>query len=151
MSVKDLTREVPRSSYDTLDGYPWLARLIDKVRALGAGMIGEYTPYPCGGDQIFLGAIGVAAEALKAEIDRGASDDVIVAWLKTNGATGHADQVGDLIAQLHAPIEGGEPLAWLNTAKEALALARPNLDVARATNFIHLICLEEGHPIPARP
>lgn len=148
MTVRDLTKTVPRSPYEELGGYPWLARLIDKVRALAAGKLGEYTSFPCGGDQIFLGAVEVHAASLKAQIDHGATDDEIVAWLKANGAPGHMENMGGLVAQLHAPIEDGPQIEMLNTAKRALAKARPDLDVSGAANFIHLICLEEGHMVP---
>ena len=51
--AKDLSKEFPRSPLDELDGLPWLPRLIDKVRALQAGTLGDYTPFPCGGDRGF--------------------------------------------------------------------------------------------------
>ena len=71
--AKDLTREVPRSPYEELDGIPWLARLIDKLRAMLAGTLGEYIPYPCGGDRGFLATVGIEPDALRETIASGAS------------------------------------------------------------------------------
>ena len=38
----DLTRDVPRSPYDSLGGIVFLPRAIDKARADAAGALGEY-------------------------------------------------------------------------------------------------------------
>lgn len=51
MDAKDLTKECPRSPYAEMGGFPWLPRLIDKVRAKHAGTIGAYIPYPCGSER----------------------------------------------------------------------------------------------------
>lgn len=42
MNAKDLTREAPRRWSETIDGIPWLPRLIDKARASNAGTLGTY-------------------------------------------------------------------------------------------------------------
>ena len=34
IQAKDLTKEFPRSPYDELAGFPWLPRLVDKVRVI---------------------------------------------------------------------------------------------------------------------
>lgn len=150
ITAKDLTKEYPRAPYEELGGFPWLPRLIDKVRALKAGKIGEYTPFPCGGDQRFLAVTGLDPAALKAEIDRGASDEEIAAWVKAHVSPDAMKKVDEYRGQLDAPIAGGEYLDYLNGAKAELAKARPDLDINSIKNFTHLICAEEGYPYPRR-
>jgi hypothetical protein len=147
--AKDLTKDFPRSPYEELGGFPWLPRLIDKVRALQAGKIGDYTPFPCGGDRNFLDALGIDPAALKAEIDRGASDAEIAAWVKAHAAAGHEAKVNEYKSQATAPITGGDYLGYLTSAKAELEKAKPGIDLSKVTNFAQLLCVEEGHTLPA--
>lgn len=144
--AKDLTKEYPRSPYEELDGIPWLARLIDKVRALNAGKIGEYTPYPCGGDKGFLGAAGIEADALKAQIDAGKTDAEIAAWVKGQLEADPQTQFEAYRQRALSPITDPEMKGYLDGAKAELAKARPDLDLSKADNFARMIAIEEGHP-----
>lgn len=141
----DLNKEYPRSPFAELDGIPWLARLIDKVRAKHAGTLGDYTPFPCGGDRRFLTTLGLAPEALEAEIKRGASDDEVAAWVKARLAP---EKVREYRQGMLTPVSG-EMAGYLQGAVTELAAARPNLDLSGVDSFNKLICLEEGHPIPS--
>jgi hypothetical protein len=147
VQAKDLTKDFPRSPYADLGGIYWLPRLIDKVRALKAGTLGEYTPYPCGGDQKFLGTLGLEADALKAVIDGGASDEEILTWVKQNAVPGYAEKMQAYRQGQFEPATG-EMAGYLAHAREELAKARPDLDVSGVTNWGQLIAVEEGHPIP---
>jgi hypothetical protein len=147
IQAKDLTQEYPRSPYAELNGFPWLPRLIDKVRALQAGKIGAYTPFPCGGDKNFLGTFGIDADALKAVIDSGASDEAIGEWARDHAANfSDATVAGYKQGALEAST--GEYAGWLQQAVEATKAERPELDFGKADNFSRLICVEEGHPLP---
>lgn len=145
--AKDLRTQTPRSPFDTLNGFPWLPRLIDKVRADLAGTIGEYVPYPCPADQRFLNAVGVTADALKAQIASGADDPAIGAWVVANLAPGTPERLAEFHRYLMAPSlpERQEALA---AYKASVAAAHPDLDLSRGDSFIKVICLEEGHPLP---
>ncbi|MEB3197438.1 MAG: DUF5069 domain-containing protein [Candidatus Sericytochromatia bacterium] len=145
--VKDLRKDYPRSPYETLGGIPWLARLIDKVRAAQAGQLGEYMAYPCGGDRHFLATAGVEPEALKAVIESGQSDEAIAAWLKSQMSAGWETRFEAYQLQARGPVSG-DYATWLAEAKAKLAAERPELDLRAADNFNRLICLEEGHPLP---
>lgn len=145
--VKDLTREVPRSPFETLDGIPWLARLIDKVRAMNAGKLGEYTPYPCGGDRHFLATLDLDAEALKTQISGGHTDSEILAWVKSQLPADVDVRLATYREQARTPVTG-EMAEYLEGAKQALVQARPGLDVSQVKTFGALICVEEGHPLP---
>jgi hypothetical protein len=147
VQAKDLTKDFPRSPYADLGGIYWLPRLIDKVRALKAGTLGEYTPFPCGGDQNFLRTLGLEADALKAVIDGGASDEEILAWVKQNAVPGYEEKMQAYRQGQFAALTG-EMAGYLAHAKEELAKARPELDVSGVTNWGQLIAVEEGHPIP---
>lgn len=146
-TVKDLTREFPRSPYEKLDGIPWLARLIDKARAMKAGQLGEYIPYPCGGDRHFLATLGLDADALKAQIDADKSDAEILSWVKAQLPEDAAARLETYHQQVRTPVTG-EMAEYLEGAKKALAEARPELDVSQVKTFGELICVEEGHPLP---
>lgn len=148
ITAKDLTKEYPRSPLAQLDGIPWLPRLIDKVRALNAGKIGAYTPFPCGGDRNFLGTVGVDADALKAEIVRGATDEEIVRWVKAHWAPDAPAKIAEYIKRQTVPAEG-EMAGYLQEAIKECAKEQPNKDFSAAKNFSHLICIEENHPYPA--
>ena len=148
ITVKDLTKDYPRSPLTQLGGYPWLARLIDKVRALHAGKIGEYTPFPCGGDRNFIGTVGVDAEPLGELIKGGATDDEVVAWVKAHQTPGAAERLAAYAANQKQPIQDPTYLGYLAEAKAELHAARPELDLSAVDNFTRLICIEEGHPMP---
>ncbi len=147
ITAKDLTKEFPRSPLEELDGLPWLPRLIDKVRALQAGTLGDYTPYPCGGDRHFLGVVGVDADQLKALIDSGAGDNEIAPWVKAHATPGLDERLGDWRKTALAPVSA-DLRDYLVGALSELKAARPELDTTRVDNFSRLICLEEGHPCP---
>lgn len=149
ITALDLTTQVPRSPYDQIGGMPWLARLIDKVRALTAGKIGDYTPFPCGGDKTFLAALGIEADALRAVIDAGKTDAEIVAWVQANKSAGADAALASYVQASALPITDEAMLGYLNGYKAAIAAAKPGVDLSRADNFGRAICIEEGHPLPA--
>jgi hypothetical protein len=79
----DLTQHPPRSPRVRLGGLVILPRMIDKARATKAGKNGEYT-YGCSLDRNVLDFLGVEANELKAQIDKGLGDGEILAWLMAN-------------------------------------------------------------------
>lgn len=147
ITAKDLTKEFPRSPLDELDGLPWLPRLIDKVRALQAGTLGDYHPFPCGGDRNFLGVVGIEADPLKGLIDGGAGDSEIAGWVKAHAPEGLGERLSAYREQALAPVTG-ETREYLDNSLRELKAARPDLDISKVDNFARLICLEEGYPCP---
>jgi hypothetical protein len=121
--------------------------MIDKVRALKAGKIGEYTPFPCGGDQNFLKQVGIEPAAIKEVIDGGASDEEIVDWVKKHASAEASKNLENYRAYARTP-HTGEMAGYLQGSIDDLKKTRPELDYSKAITFGHLICLEEGHPLP---
>ena len=79
----DLTQHPPRSPRVRLAGYVILPRCLDKCRATLARKHGEYH-YACPTDERFFEFVGIAPEALRAEVKKGLSDTEILAWISAN-------------------------------------------------------------------
>ena len=80
------TLQEPRSGSDTVGGYPWLARMIDKSRLEAAGTIDQLDlEYPCPMDQRLLKQLGVDAKTFQAIAVHAASDAEIVEALTAAG------------------------------------------------------------------
>ncbi len=150
MKAKDLTREYPRSPYEILQGFPWLPRLIDKVRAKHAGTLGPYTPYPCGADRRFLAAFEFDADALEAIVVGGADDREIAAWCLEHAGRKPLVAAPEYRRTQFQPI-APERLEALETYKREILAEQPGIDpsaLAAADNFAKAICVEEGYPVP---
>ena len=148
MLAKDLTESYPRSPFDAIDGYLWLPRLIDKVRAKQAGKLGEYIPFPCGSDKRFLETFWIDADSLEQVILSGASDEAIARWCREH-ARHRPEEVGESYrAKLLAP-SPAESQERLAQARAQLSATHPDLDLGMVDSFIKLILVDEGHPFPA--
>ena len=146
-TAKDLTRECPRGPFDTLGGYPWLPRLVDKVRAMLAGTLGDYVPFPCPADQRFLTAVGITPAAMRDRLQAGAGDAEVLAWVTRQASPETEARLRAFRDYLEAPSRPEREPA-LQAAKAVLAAARPDLDLSGVDSFISLICVEEGHALP---
>ena len=146
-TAKDLTKEVPRSPYDELDQVPWLPRMIDKVRALQAGTLGEYIAFPCGGDKNFLTTFNLNADEFKLRVFSGASDSEVSAWVKQKMPPDWEAKAAQYRAEaLEAYPPGSDYDGFLQGSIAELKAAQPGIDTSKITNFGQLICVEEGHP-----
>ncbi|MNX79944.1 hypothetical protein D3C86_1115900 [compost metagenome] len=147
----DLKTQVPRSPFDTLEGYAWLPRLIDKARAFYAGTHGDYTPYPCPGDKKFLAYFGLDAQALGELIKNGASDAEIADHVKrtTKRTAAEAKAYRD---ELFLPASNRFMRFVLGLLiRQIVAKAkkeRPSLNTSGIDSMAKALCIEEGHPIP---
>jgi hypothetical protein len=81
---KDLRREPPRSPRVRIGGYAILARAADKGRATIHELAGEYH-YNCPVDQMLFHFKGVTGEDFLAQLEAGATDEELAAWLDLNG------------------------------------------------------------------
>jgi quercetin dioxygenase-like cupin family protein len=85
-NVKDLTREAPRGTGDTLDGYAWLPRMLDKARATLAGTAGDYL-FGCPVDHTCLARLGVPPEVVLDLAERYDDDNAVLDALRAHGIT----------------------------------------------------------------
>ena len=110
---KDLTKEAPRSPKTRLGDYVILARTLDKCRALLWGNIGEYH-FDCPLDNMLFGPMGVTGDAFKAEVEKGATDEEMVTWMKTNGSMKSSEEIKAWSDQMMAanPYENPEKRDW---------------------------------------
>ena len=81
--ARDLTKEFPRSPRETLGGYVLACRTLDKCRAVCAGTEGEYH-FDCPLDQMFLEFSGIDAADFRKQVESGATDDEMDAWVREN-------------------------------------------------------------------
>ena len=91
-TVKDLTKEAPRSPRLRLGNFVILARAIDKGRALLAGKLGEYK-YDCPLDNDFFSFKGITGEQVLDLLKSGADDAAVVTWVMENGAKKTAAEI----------------------------------------------------------
>ena len=84
MKGKNLTTEAPASPRPRIGGYNILGRTADKCRALIWGNIGDYH-YDCPLDNILFGFKGVKGDDFKTEVERGATDEELAAWINSHG------------------------------------------------------------------
>jgi len=104
----DLTQHPPRSPRVRLGGLVILPRMIDKARATHAGKNGEYT-YGCSLDKNVLDFLGVEADTLKAQIDKGLGDGEILAWLMVNAKKPRSGQEIAVFSAYHEQRAPGAP------------------------------------------
>ena len=109
----DLTKEAPRSPKTKLGGFVILARTIDKCRAMLWGNIGEYH-FDCPLDNMLFGPAGVKGDDFKAQIEGGASDEEMVAWMKDSGSLKTESEIAAWSEGMMAanPYENPEKRDW---------------------------------------
>jgi hypothetical protein len=88
----DLTKTYPRSPNALLGDYILLARITDKCRAVIAGTNGAYN-FNCPMDRLFFDFTGIDADAFKAHVASGASDDEVLAWVVQHSQPRTRDEI----------------------------------------------------------
>jgi hypothetical protein len=83
-TIRNLSKEAPRSPRVRIGGYAILGRMADKGRAFLAGKAGPYH-FDCPVDNMLFGFKGVKGAQVQPVLKSGASDEQIVAWLDTHG------------------------------------------------------------------
>lgn len=77
----DLTKQAPRSPYDTVGGITFLPRTIDKMRAHIAGTVGEYRANTGFSTQLF-DLFGVSADEFEQIVRENDTDEGVLAALQ---------------------------------------------------------------------
>ena len=109
----DLTKQAPRSPKTRLGDFVILARTLDKCRALLWGNIGEYH-FDCPLDNMLFGPAGVKGDDFKAQVEKGATDEEMVEWMKTNGSLKTPEEIKAFSEGMMAanPYENPEKRDW---------------------------------------
>lgn len=81
---KDLSKEAPTSPRIRTGNYVILARMADKGRAVIAGTAGDFH-FDCPLDNMLFGFAGVKGADVRTQLEAGASNDEIAAWIDANG------------------------------------------------------------------
>ncbi len=92
MTAPDLRKDFPRSPNEALGHYVLLPRIIDKCRATIAGTNGEYN-YNCPLDRQFFDYTRVDADAFKAEVAAGKSDEELLAWVQQHSVIKSEEEI----------------------------------------------------------
>ncbi len=82
-NAPDLRTGYPRSPNALIGEYILLGRILDKCRAVIAGANGEYN-YNCPLDRRFFDFTGIDADAFKAQVAQGKSDQEMLEWVRAN-------------------------------------------------------------------
>lgn len=144
MTHMDLRHQHPRSIRQRLGGYVHLARMIDKCRALQAGMQGEYV-YPCPLDERLLQFVGISSEAFAREV-RSRTDQEIVNWFQNNAAAHTPSEIEAWNeVMLTAGPDTEEKWTYFKNTRDAIDPRRTDI-----TTWADLLDLEEQRIVPSR-
>ncbi len=92
-NAPDLRKAFPRSPGETLGPYILLPRILDKCRAGLAGTNGEYN-FNCPLDRRFFDFTEIDADAFKAEVAQGKTDEEMLAWVRQNSKNKTDEEIG---------------------------------------------------------
>ena len=90
---------------ETLAGYAWLPRLIDKARAADAGTLGDLV-HPCPVDRRCLGLLGIEPLRFRAIASAASTASDVLAALEREGARSASDAWFDAVAFEEALMRG---------------------------------------------
>lgn len=132
----------PRSPRETMDGWSYLPRYVDKIRLHLAGKLhADYQEnFGKGFDALWLKHAGVAHEQMIDVVKNYTTDGEVCDWVRRNVKKSPADKAGHLKDLLSRPLPGDEAaLARLKMRKEQCGGAHRD-DVK---TFVDVIDLDE--------
>ena len=136
----DLTKDVPRSPYESLAGIVFLPRAIDKARAEIAGTLGEYIALTGQSERVFE-LLDVSADEFVEAVRARATDAEMAVWAAERLASKLAAWNSWMMSR--APINA-EQWARHNHYLEAMGKS-DRLDIYRAFDRLDL---DEGRDVP---
>lgn len=112
-TAKDLSKVAPASPRIRTGGYAILARMADKGRADIAGTLGEFH-FDCPLDNILFGFKGVKGPDVRKELENGATNEEIAAWLDAHGISKTAEEINAWSDEIEAyrPYDNPEKKNW---------------------------------------
>ena len=140
----DLRIQYPRSIRERVAGYVHLGRMIDKCRALHAGMQGDYI-YPCPLDEQLLQFAGISSDEFMREI-RAKPDRQVAEWFRMR-ATVHTPPEIESWNEMMLAIAPNTEDKWTYFKKTRDAIDPHRIDI---TTWADLLDLDEKRPVPIR-
>lgn len=132
----DLTSAEPRGMDETLGGYVWLPRMIDKARAKQAGTLGHFV-HPCPVDRTALARMRIDYGTFKRIIQSTQTDEeVLAALLEVEGIASPAKAWFDPVAretELQRGDDPAPPAVVSGTALEGFSRGLIGLTLVRVT------------------
>ena len=110
----------PRSPRETMCGWCYLPRFVDKIRLHSAGKLhSDYQEnFTKGFDGIWLKAAGITAEEFIAVVKNSITDGQVADWVRQNVKKTDAEKAAFCEFVLNRGTEGGDVTARLNMRKE---------------------------------
>ena len=127
----------PRSPRETMCGWAWLPRFIDKVRLHSAGKLhSDYQDnFTKGFDGSWLKAAGVTAEQMIQVIKQSTTDGQVADWVRENIKKSDAEKAAFHDYLFKRGTEGGEITDRLKLRKEQSGLAHRD-DIKTFVDYI---------------
>lgn len=140
----DLTKEYPHSPRKKLGGYAHLARMLDKARAKGAGLLGEYI-YACPLDESLLEFLGISEDAFY-KVAQECDDNKILDWIREKAIPRSTLEIEEWNgAFLNQKPQNEDSLKRFLEKRTQLAPHRTDI-----TSWPDLLDLEEEREVPER-
>jgi hypothetical protein len=144
LRAMDLRHQYPRSIRERSGGYVHLGRMIDKCRALQAGMQGDYV-YPCPLDQRLLQFAGMSAETFAREVSS-RTDQEMVGWFEIH-AMPHSQAEIEAWNEMMLTAGPDTEEKWTYFKKTRDAIDPHRTDI---TTWADLLDLDEQRAVPSR-
>jgi hypothetical protein len=127
----------PRSPRETMCGWVFLPRFVDKIRLHSAGQLhADYQEnFTKGFDGTWLKAAGISAEQFIAVVKNSMTDGQVADWVRENVKKTDAEKAAFRDFLLNRGTEGGEVTARLNMRKEQSGLTHRD-DIKTFVDYI---------------
>jgi hypothetical protein len=128
----------PRSPRETMDGWYYLPRYVDKIRLHLAGKLhSDYTEnFGKGFDALWLRSAGIAHEQMIDVVRNAMTDGQVCDWVRQNVKKSPAEKEAHWLAMYHRPKPGeAEAEARLKMRKEQSAIANRD-DIKTFVDYI---------------
>ena len=128
----------PRSPRETMDGWSYLPRYLDKIRLHLAGKLhSDYTEnFGKGFDAMWLKAAGVTHEQMIQVVKNSVTDGEVCDWIRRNVKKSAAEKSAHWQDVLSRPLaDNAEAVARLKMRKEQAGLSRRD-DIKNFVDFI---------------
>lgn len=131
----------PRSPYERLGGYVHLARLIDKARLHGKGLLNGYNYKTTGFDKHLLTFLKLNPDAFEEAANRLDDDAAILQWVEKNAVTHSADEIEEWNQAMISrhPDTAAKKARFVHFLKEAGGIGRKDVKT-----YFDLIEFDEG-------